>query len=247
MAKKIIAMIPARLEASRFPHKLLKKLDGKSILQHTYERVKESQLFDDIIVVCDHQSLKQEIENIGGTVFLSKKNHESGTDRIAEAAEEIDCDIIVNIQGDEPFIETDALKKIVSLFINDTIEIASLMTPIYDEQQIHNPNCVKVVTDNLQRALYFSRSPIPYYRNNAIEKKYYKHIGVYAFTKKALLTITQLPTSSLENIEKLENLRILQNGTDIYMGEVAYHGISIDTPEDFENAQNHIEYLKKQK
>lgn len=243
MNKKIIAMIPARMQASRFPGKLLQMLHGKPVIVRTYEAVQQSMLFDEVFVVCDHPELKAVIENAGGKVVMSIGKHESGTDRIAEAVLNIDCDIVVNIQGDEPFIEKESLQKVIALFENDKVEIASLMMPIFEEEKIHNPNCVKVVFDHNNRALYFSRSVIPYRRDEHETANYFQHIGVYAFNKEALLKITSLPQSDLEKTEKLENLRMLQYGIDIYLAQVSQAGIAIDTPEDLEKAKSYLAKL----
>lgn len=236
-------MIPARLAASRFPGKLLQDLEGKTIIARTYQAVKDCRLFDEVYVVCDHDSLREEIESHGGKVIMSQKTHESGSDRIAEAVENIQCDIVVNIQGDEPFIEKNALQKLLALFENANVEIASLMMPISDPEKIQNPNCVKVVVDKEYRALYFSRSPIPYLRDAQQEVQYYQHIGVYGFTKNALLKVSSLPPSTLEKIEKLENLRMLENGMDIYLAEIHQVGIAIDTPDDLQRAKEYLQSL----
>lgn len=246
MRKKIIAMIPARYESTRFAHKLMQVLDGKTIIARTYEAVKNSTLFDEVYVVCNHSVIKNEIEHIGGKVIVSGKEHESGSDRIAEAVENIDCDIIINIQGDEPFISKENLEKVIAIFDNKEVKVASLMTKIFDVQKIQNPNCVKVVCDKNNRALYFSRAAIPFSRDENISHFAYQHIGIYGFTKETLLHFTSLPPSNLEKIEKLENLRMLENNIDIYLAEVDAVGISIDTKEDFEEAKKHIE-LQKQK
>lgn len=245
MAERIIAMIPARTNSTRFPGKLLKMLGNKSIICRTYEAVRDSKLFDEVYVVSatEDDNIRHEIENAGGKVIMSTKNHESGTDRIAEAVENIDCDIVVNIQGDEPFIEKQALEKVISLFGNEEVEIGSLMMPIFEKEKIQNPNCVKVVTDHQNRALYFSRSAIPYLREEHEEANYYQHIGVYAFRKETLLKITSLPQSVLEKTEKLENLRMLENGIDIYLAEVKQVGIAIDTPEDYEKAKAYLDSI----
>ena len=237
---KIIAMIPARLEASRFPGKLLKKLNGKSIIARTYEAVLHSNLFDEVYVVADHASIQLEIEQRGGKVIMSKRPHESGTDRIAEAVENLDCDIVINIQGDEPFIEKEALQKVIDLFKIDEVEIASLMMPIFEKEKIQNPNCVKVVVDKRHRALYFSRSPIPFPRDHEESAQFFQHIGVYGFKKETLLRITRLPQSQLEKIEKLENLRMLENGMEIFLAIVNQVGIAIVTPEDFYKAELYL-------
>lgn len=237
---KIIALIPARLESTRLPRKLLKRLDGKSIIVRTYEAVVETNLFDDVIVVCDDQLLVHEIEMKNGKAVLSNKNHESGSDRIAEIASELDADIIINIQGDEPFIEREALQKVIDLFQHPEVEVATLKKKITDIEQINNPNCVKVVTTSNGKALYFSRAPIPYDRDQLGHATYYQHIGVYGFRKDVLLKFTKMPPSELEMIEKLENLRMLENGIQVFLAEVNHIGISIDTEEDFIRAEQFI-------
>lgn len=244
MHKKIIAMIPARYEASRFPGKLLKVLEGKSIIARTYEAVLDSKLFDEVYVVADHTAIQEELERIGGRVIMSTKQHESGTDRIAEAVEQLPCDIVINVQGDEPFISREALKKVIDLFQNKEVQIASLMMPIDDEEKIQNPNCVKVVVDQQCKALYFSRSPIPYLRDQTEPVQYFQHIGVYGYKKETLLQITKLVQSPLEKIEKLENLRMLENGLEIFLDTVQEIGIAIDTPEDFIKAQQYLAQKK---
>ncbi|MBK7690454.1 MAG: 3-deoxy-manno-octulosonate cytidylyltransferase [Bacteroidetes bacterium] len=244
MHKKIIAMIPARYEASRFPGKLLKVLEGKSIIARTYEAVLDSKLFDEVYVVADHTAIQEELERIGGRVIMSTKQHESGTDRIAEAVEQLPCDIVINVQGDEPFISREALQKVIDLFQNKEVQIASLMMPIDDEEKIQNPNCVKVVVDQQCKALYFSRSPIHYLRDQTEPVQYFQHIGVYGYKKETLLQITKLVQSPLEKIEKLENLRMLENGIEIFLDTVQEIGIAIDTPEDFIKAQQFLAQKK---
>ena len=238
--KKIVALIPARLNASRFPQKLMKELDGKTIILRTYEAIKGMNLFNDVVVVCDEETILNEILKNGGKAVLSTKEYESGTDRIAEIAATIEADIIVNVQGDEPFISKDALQKVIALFNNSLVEVGSLILPITDNATLQNPNCVKVVVDKNFKAMYFSRSPIPYVRDETTDQIFYKHIGVYAFKKETLLAFTQLPVSQLERTEKLENLRMLENGMNIYMAVVNEIGISIDTPEDFERAKKYL-------
>jgi 3-deoxy-manno-octulosonate cytidylyltransferase (CMP-KDO synthetase) len=238
--KKIIALIPARLNASRFPQKLMKELDGKTIILRTYEAIKAMNLFDDVIVVCDEETILNEIRKNGGRAVLSTQEYESGTDRIAEIASKIEADIIVNVQGDEPFISKDALQKLIALFNNALVEVGSLILPITDKAIIQNPNCVKVVVDKNFKAMYFSRSQIPFERDETTDQIFYKHIGIYAFKKETLLAFTQLPISQLERTEKLENLRMLENGMQVYMAVVNEVGISIDTPEDFERAKKFL-------
>lgn len=241
---RVIALIPARLESTRLPRKLLRILDGKTILRRTYEAVLATELFDEVIVVCDNQLLCDEMIQYNYRFMLSQKEHESGTDRIAEAALNLDADVIVNVQADEPFIEKQALQKVIELFRNPLVEIASLKKRITDVSQINNPNCVKVVTDAQGKALYFSRSPIPYNRDQSESVTYFQHIGVYAFRKDVLLKFASLPPSPLEQIEKLENLRMLENGLSVYLAEINHVGISIDTEDDLLKA---IAYLQDQK
>jgi len=237
---KVIAMIPARYEASRFPGKLMKDLAGKSVIVRTYEATKSSNLFDEVYVVTDSTIIFNEIIESGGKAILSKKTHESGSDRIAEAVENLDVDIVVNVQGDEPFTQKEPLKKLLEVFKSDTdkkIDIASLMIKMDDEDEIQNPNNVKVVTDEDNFAMYFSRSPIPYPREK-LHATYFKHIGIYAFRKEALLKFTTLPINNLEATEKLENLRFLANGMTVKMVETNQIAIGIDTPEDLEKANS---------
>ncbi len=235
---KIIAMIPARFEASRFPGKLMKDLAGKTVILRTYEATKNSNLFDEVYVITDSELIFNEIISNGGKAIKSKKEHESGSDRIAEAVENLKVDIVVNVQGDEPFTQTAPLKKLLDVFKSDTtkeIDIASLMLKIKEDEEINNPNNVKVVTDENNFAMYFSRSPIPYPREKSTAV-YFKHIGIYAFRKEALLKFTKLPMNKLEATEKLENLRFLANGMKVKMVETDQIAIGIDTPEDLEKA-----------
>lgn len=233
---KVVAMIPARYAATRFPAKLMKMLGDKPVITRTYEAAVKSGLFHDVYVITDSDIIFQEISSHGGNVMMSKKDHESGTDRIAEAAQALDVDIIVNVQGDEPFIQKEPLEKLIQLFNNEEVQVASLMRKMETATDASNPNMVKVVTNKNNKALYFSRSIIPYQRDANVWVDYYLHIGVYAFRKSALLHFTQLPPSPLEQIEKLEQLRFLYNGIDIYMAETSYKNIAIDTPEDLEKA-----------
>jgi len=238
---KIIAMIPARYSASRFPGKLMQDLAGKSVILRTYEATVETNLFSAVYVVTDSDIISNEIKKHGGNVIMSQKEHESGSDRIAEAVQAVDCDIVVNVQGDEPFTEKVSLQKVLSVFKDDQkqeIDLASLMVHITDVDEIQNPNSVKVIVDQRNFALYFSRSPIPYHRDKSIEIKYFKHKGVYAFRKQALLDFTKLPMQMLEASEKIECIRYLEYGKKIKMVETDIQGVEIDTPEDLERAKN---------
>lgn len=238
---KIIAMIPARYAASRFPGKLMKDLEGKPVILRTYEATVKTALFDDVYVVTDSDIIYNEIINNRGKAIMSKKEHECGSDRIAEAVEFMhDVDIVVNVQGDEPFTEVESLKKLINVFEEDDkkeIDLASLMVHITDEEEINNPNTVKVIVDNNNFALYFSRSPIPYPRDKSVQVKYYKHKGVYAFRREALLDFYRLPMLSLEASEKIECIRYLEYSKKIKMIETHVQGVEIDTPEDLERAK----------
>ncbi len=240
---KTIALIPARYAATRFPGKLMQLLCNKTIIRHTYENTVATLLFDDVIVVTDSDIIFNEIVQNGGCAIMSKLPHESGSDRIAEAAVDIDVDIIVNVQGDEPFVKKELLKNLLSAFENDAeekIKVASLMYPIETEEMIINPNHVKVVVDKYNNALLFSRSVIPFHRDKNLSPVYYKHIGIYAYRKNVLMDFTKWEASPLETIEKLEQLRYLENGIKIKMVLTDESPISIDTPEDLERAKKLI-------
>jgi len=238
---KIIAMIPARYSASRFPGKLMQDLGGKSVILRTYEATVETNLFSAVYVVTDSDIISDEIKNHGGNVIRSQKEHESGSDRIAEAVQDVYCDIVVNVQGDEPFTEKVSLQKVLSVFKDDQkeeIDLASLMVHITDADEIQNPNSVKVIVDQRNFALYFSRSPIPFHRDISVDTKYFKHKGIYAFRKQALLDFTQLPMQMLEASEKIECIRYLEFGKKIKMVETDIQGVEIDTPEDLVRAKH---------
>jgi len=237
---KIIAVIPARYASTRFPAKLMQDLGGKTVILRTYEAAINTQLFDDVFVVTDSDLIFDEIVSNGGKAIKSIKEHESGSDRIAEAVENLDVDIVINVQGDEPFINKEPLAKVIEVFRNDTdkqVDLASLMCEIKDEADINNPNNVKVVVNQDGFALYFSRSVIPYPREINVGVRYMKHIGIYAFRKQALLDFYSLPMKSLEASEKLEQLRYLEFGKRIKMVETTHIGIGIDTAEDLEKAR----------
>lgn len=238
---KIISMIPARYSASRFPGKLMQDLEGKTVILRTYQATVATNLFDEVFVVTDSDIIFDEIVNNGGKAIMSIKEHECGSDRIAEAVEHMtDVDIVVNVQGDEPFTELTSLQKLIDVFKNDTskeIDLASLMVNITDWEEISNPNTVKVITDRNNFALYFSRSPIPYPRDKKVDTKYFKHKGVYAFRREALLDFYRLPMLELEASEKIECIRYLEYSKKIKMVETDVQGVEIDTPEDLERAK----------
>lgn len=240
---KIIAVIPARYASTRFPAKLMQDLGGKTVILRTYEAAKKTNLFDDVFVVTDSDLIFKEIISNGGKAIMSIKEHESGSDRIAEAVQNMDVDVVINVQGDEPFIEENPLKALIEVFKNDAdkkVDLASVMCQITDKQDIENPNNVKVITDQNGFALYFSRSVIPFPREENVGVRYMKHIGIYAFRKQALLDFYSLPMLSLEASEKLEQLRYLEYGKRIKMIETNHIGIGIDTKEDLERARKMI-------
>ncbi|NRB60921.1 MAG: 3-deoxy-manno-octulosonate cytidylyltransferase [Winogradskyella sp.] len=233
-------MIPARYSASRFPGKLMQNLAGKSVILRTYEATVATGLFSEVYVVTDSEIIYDEITNHGGRAIMSIQEYESGSDRIAEAVANVDCDIVVNVQGDEPFTERESLEKVLSVFKTDAkkeIDLASLMVEIKDWDEINNPNTVKVIVDQNNFALYFSRSPIPYPRDKEANARYFKHKGIYAFRKEALLEFTTLPMQFLEATEKIECIRYLEYGKRIKMVETTIQGVEIDTPEDLERAK----------
>ncbi|MFS4493943.1 3-deoxy-manno-octulosonate cytidylyltransferase [Maribacter sp. 2308TA10-17] len=233
-------MIPARYAASRFPAKLMQDLSGKPVILRTYEAAINTQLFDEVYVVTDSSVIFDTIVSAGGKAIMSIKEHDCGSDRIAEAVENMDVDIIVNVQGDEPFTDKESLTGVLEVFrsdIEEEIDLASLMVRITDRDEIANPNTVKVIVDNRNFALYFSRSPIPYPRATDIEQVYFKHKGIYAFRKRALMDFQRLPMLKLEATEKIEAIRYLEYGKKIKMVETTVSGIEIDTPEDLKRAQ----------
>jgi len=237
---KKIAMIPARYAATRFPAKLMQPLGDKTVIRHTYDNTKATGLFNEVVVVTDSAIIYDEITDHGGKAVMSKKEHESGSDRIAEAAEQLDVDIIVNVQGDEPFVKKEPLEKLLNVFEDKTVQVASLMQVLKNQKFIDDPNYVKVAVDRNMNSLLFSRSVVPYPRNNGVVITYYEHIGVYAFRKQALLNFTNWPITPLEAAEKIECLRYLEYGIPLKMVVVDYMGVEIDTPEDLERAEKII-------
>lgn len=233
-------MIPARYAASRFPAKLMQDLAGKPVILRTYEAAVKTKLFDEVFVVTDSTIIYDVIVEASGQAMMSQKDHDCGSDRIAEAVMQMEVDIIVNVQGDEPFTDRESLEGVIEVFKNDVhneIDLASLMVKITDEEEINNPNTVKVIVDNRNFALYFSRSPIPYPRAKDERTIYFKHKGIYAFRKSALMDFQRLPMLPLEATEKIEAIRYLEYGKKIKMVETTVQGIEIDTPEDLKKAQ----------
>jgi len=231
-----VAMIPARYAATRFPAKLMQMLGSKTVIRHTYDNTIATGLFNQVIVVTDSDIIFNEITNNGGKAIMSKGLHESGSDRIAEAAVNLDIDIIVNVQGDEPFVKRAPLEKLLQVFDDKNVQVASLMQVLTDEKSIADPNYVKVAVDKNMNSLMFSRSIIPFHRDKNISPIYYEHIGVYAFRKQALINFTNWQMTPLEAAEKIECLRYLENGIALKMVITDYMGIEIDTPEDLVKA-----------
>lgn len=231
-----IAMIPARYAATRFPGKLMQLLGGQPVIRHTYDATVATGLFNDVIVVTDSDIIYTEITSAGGNAVMSIHEHESGSDRIAEAAEGIAADIIVNVQGDTPFVKKEPLQKLLQQFDDPSVQVASLMQVLTDRNDIPDPNFVKVVVDKNMNSLFFSRSVVPYPRDKHYPVTYYEHIGVYAFRKQALMNFTNWPMTPLEAAEKIECLRYLENGVPLRMVVVDYMGVEIDTPEDLDRA-----------
>lgn len=235
-----IAMIPARYAATRFPAKLMQPLGNKTVIRHTYDNTVATHLFDEVYVVTDSDIILQEITSHGGKAIMSQRSHESGSDRIAEAVENMPADIVVNVQGDEPFVNQTALEQLLTAFEGEEgkrVQVASLMQRMSNPDQINDPNFVKVAVDKNFFSLFFSRSVIPYPRAVLPETCYYEHIGVYAFRKDALLNFTRWEMSPLEAAEKIECLRYLENGIPIKMILTQYMGVEIDTPEDLRKAE----------
>jgi 3-deoxy-manno-octulosonate cytidylyltransferase (CMP-KDO synthetase) len=234
--QKTIAMIPARYAATRFPGKLMQVLGSKPVIRHTYDATMATGLFDEVIVVTDSDIIYTEITAAGGNAIMSINEHESGSDRIAEAAVNMDVDIIINVQGDTPFVKRDPLEKLLATFNDSKVQVASMMQVLSKIEEIEDPNFVKVAVDKKMDSLFFSRSVIPYPRDKNFPVTYYEHIGVYAFRKQALMNFTQWPVTPMEAAEKVECLRYLENGVPLRMIVVDYMGVEIDTPEDLEKA-----------
>lgn len=240
---KAIGVIPARWKSSRFKGKILADILGKPMIQHVWERAKESRILDDLIIAADTEEVIKAVERFGGKAVYTSKDQPSGTDRITEVVNPIDVEVVVNIQGDEPLIHYTMIDGLANALLEDkSIPMATVIKKITEKEELRNPNIVKVVIDKDGLALYFSRSPIPYFRE-ADEGEYaYKHIGIYAYTKDFLFTYTNLPKAKLEDIEKLEQLRALENGYKIKTIETEFDTIGVDAPEDLKKVE---EILKR--
>jgi 3-deoxy-manno-octulosonate cytidylyltransferase (CMP-KDO synthetase) len=242
---KKIALIPGRMGSTRFPGKLLAQINGKSVILRTYESALQTGLFDDVAVVCDGVEIYEEITRHGGKAIISKMEHESGSDRIAEAVVDMDADVVVNVQGDAPFVGSNSLAALLAVFEGEAgknVRVASLMMELKEPEFINNPNFVKVVVDRNNNSLLFSRLPIPFARDPHTPVVHYKHIGVYAYRKDTLLEFTTWPVTPLEAAEKIECLRYLEYGIPLKMVPTVYDGVEVDAPEDIGRA---VEYLLK--
>ena len=236
----VIGVIPARYSSVRFEGKVLADINGKPMIQHVWERAKQSLLLDDLIIACDDDRVAEAAAGFGAKTVLTSTGHASGTDRIIEVVNPLDVKVIINIQGDEPLIHPSMIDTVAQALLDAKfLSVATLMKKIEDEQEKNDPHVVKVVVDKDNFALYFSRSLIPYHAENskADPVTYYKHIGLYGYTKDFLFTYKNLPVSSLESIECLEQLRVLQNGYRIKVLETKYDTVGVDTMEDLEKVK----------
>ena len=245
-----IVIIPARYDSTRFPGKPLYPLKGTPVIQHVYENAKRARLASDVIIATDSETIFERVLSFGGKVVMTDKNHPSGTDRIAEVAASIDYDIIVNVQGDEPLVRPEMIDDVITILHDDNASIGTLIKKIENPEEINDPNVVKVVFDKEGFALYFSRAPIPFYRDEWKTRDYvsrlsligsrfsvYKHIGIYSYKRAVLLSLAEMEPTKLETIEKLEQLRALENGIKIKVKETLYETCGVDTPEDIERVE----------
>ena len=245
---KIVSIIPARYDSSRFPGKLMQQLGERTVILRTYQNVVATGLFDEVVVATDSDLIFNEISDNGGRAVMTRKDHECGSDRIAEAISGMCADLVINVQGDEPFVDRDSLKKLIEVFEEDSqkeIALASLMTPLLEKEEVTNPSVVKVIVDLKQFALYFSRSPIPFDRDNK-KPNYYKHVGVYAFRKDALIEFSNQEITPLESAEKIECIRFLEHGKKIKMVLTNNLNFEIDTPRDLDRAKTYLDQMNSQ-
>ena len=241
---KTAAIIPARMGSTRFPGKVLANLGGKPIVQWVWERTKASKA-DEVIVASDSEEVIRAVQAFGGNAQMTSPNHPSGSDRIWEVASKLDCDIIINVQGDEPFMEPTVIDQLIDVMQENLApDMATVVVPSTREQIANNPNSPKVVVSADNTALYFSRSPIPFLREGGTDMPLYKHWGIYAYSRAALSKFVSLPESPLEKCEKLEQLRALENGMKIKVIKTDFQSIGIDTPEDLIQAEQHLKNLK---
>ncbi len=234
---KTIGVIPARFASTRFPAKVLAKIAGKPMIQHVWEKARLAQELDDILIACDHEDVFKAAKDFNARVVMTNPNHPSGSDRIAEAIKDLAVDVIVNIQGDEPFIDARTIDALAALLKQDSkVMMGTVIKELESEEDFLNPNVVKCVVDDQGYALYFSRSPIPYHRSKNTSIKNYKHLGLYAYRKEFLMQYKDWPKGKLESVEELEQLRVLERGIKIKTTVTHYESIAVDTPQDLEKA-----------
>jgi 3-deoxy-manno-octulosonate cytidylyltransferase (CMP-KDO synthetase) len=240
----VIAVIPARYSSSRFKGKVLAEVLGKPMIQHVWERAKQALVLDDVIIACDEEIVLDACRKFKAKVVMTSKDHACGTDRIGEVVNPLDVKIIINIQGDEPLIHPSMIDSVARALLDDgNVTMATVMKKIEQDRELHDPNVVKVVVDKDNFALYFSRAPIPHRaQNSQIQSPvYYKHIGLYGYTKDFLFTYKNLPVSTLEKIERLEQLRVLEEGFRIKVIETKFDTVGVDTPADLEKVKLYLE------
>ncbi len=232
----IIGVIPARYASTRFPGKPLIDIGGKSMIQRVYEQCKKTSVLSDVIVATDDDRIAEHVLSFGGKVIMTADTHQSGTDRCAEVISTYKgkCDAVINIQGDEPFVDPKQIELLASAFNEESTQIVTLIKKIKSEEEVRNPNVVKAIANKNNQAIYFSRSPIPYRRNPGVDITYFKHVGIYGYRKQVLAEITQLPMGKLEQAESLEQLRWVENGYSIVLKETDLETIAIDTPDDLD-------------
>lgn len=243
----IIGIIPTRYASTRLPGKPLIMIGGKTMIQRVYEQAKKVTELDEVYVATDDARIADAVRNFAGHAILTSPDHQSGTDRCSEVLKKLNkqVDVVINIQGDEPFIDPAQIALVASCFNDASVNIASLIKKLDKESEVQNPNTVKAVINSLGNALYFSRSPIPYRRNPEAHITYYKHIGIYGYRAQTLLDLTRLPQGAIEKAESLEQLRWLENGYDIRLKETKMETISIDTPDDLMKAEAYVKANKE--
>lgn len=235
---KALGVIPARYASTRLPGKVLLPIAGKPMIQHVWERTKKSKILSDVWIACDDQRIVDAAKKFGAKAVLTSVDHPSGTDRIAEAVRKAKVDVVVNIQGDEPLINSSVIDNLAkALLKNKTYQMATVIKPLVKSEEVNNPNVVKVVIDSNHDALYFSRSTIPFNRDQEKGVQYFKHLGIYAYRKTFLLKLTKMPSSNLEKIEKLEQLRVLEAGYKIKTIQTDLETIGVDTAEDLKKVE----------
>lgn len=233
MSRDVVCIIPARLESTRLPKKLLRTIDGKPLLQFVYENARKASLLSRVIVACDHEELKQCVESFGGEAILTGKHHTSGTERIAEVASRLACEWVVNVQGDEPLMNPETIDQVIQVLRKDpTCVMSTACVAKEDADGYRDPNVVKVTKDRSGWALYFTRSPIPYDRDGH-SVRHYKHLGIYGYRRDFLVQFPLLPASTLEPLERLEQLRVIENGYRIKVVETKHDSIGVDTEKEF--------------